>query len=451
MLRFNDSVSILPSTDVPTPRYRAINLANLRSLPQVQTLGEDRIFEMEVVAQVFPFKTNSYVVDELIDWNAVPDDPMFVLTFPQRDMLRPADFDRMAELIRSGADRATIRAAADGIRMTLNPHPAGQLEKNVPDFGEGKLEGTQHKYRETILFFPSQGQTCHAYCTFCFRWPQFVGMTDLRFATREAEKLVTYLRRNPHITDVLFTGGDPLIMKTEALRAYVRTLLEADLPGFQTIRIGTKSLSYWPYRFLTDDDAEDLLDLFREVNDAGKHLALMAHFNHPVELSTEAAQQAVAAIRATGAEIRSQSPVLSHINDSADVWADMWREQVRLGIVPYYMFLVRDTGAQHYFGVPLARGYEIYREAFRRVSGLARTVRGPSMSATPGKVHVLGTTEVNGEELFVLQFLQGRDPDWCNRPFFAKYDEDALWLDDLEPAFGEEGFFFEEAEATAPA
>jgi KamA family protein len=451
MLRCNDSVSILPSTDVPTPRYRAYNLANFRSLPQVQALGEDRIFEMEVVAQVFPFKTNSYVVDELIDWDAVPDDPMFVLTFPQRDMLRPEDYDRIAELMRSGADKATIRAAADEIRMTLNPHPAGQLEKNVPDFGEDKLEGTQHKYRETILFFPSQGQTCHAYCTFCFRWPQFVGMTDLRFATREAEKLVAYLRRNPHITDVLFTGGDPLIMKTPALRAYVRTLLDADLPGFQTIRIGTKSLSYWPYRFLTDDDAGDLLDLFREVTDAGKHLALMAHFNHPVELETEAAREAVRAIRDTGAEIRSQSPVLTHINDSADAWADMWREQVRLGIIPYYMFLVRDTGAQHYFGVPLAKGYEIYREAFRRVSGLARTVRGPSMSATPGKVHVLGTTEVNGEKLFVLQFLQGRDPAWCNQPFFARYDEDALWVDDLVPAFGEERFFFEEAEETASA
>ena len=45
----------------------------------------------------------------------------------------------------------------------------------------------QHKYRETVLFFPSQGQTCHAYCTYCFRWAQFVGLDDLKFASREAQ------------------------------------------------------------------------------------------------------------------------------------------------------------------------------------------------------------------------------------------------------------------------
>ena len=79
-----------------------------------------------------------------------------------------------------------------------------------------------------------------------------------------------------------------------------------------------------------------------------------------------------------------------------------------------------------------------------QVSGLARTVRGPSMSATPGKVEVLGVQEVGGEKVFVLRFLQGRDPDWVGRPFFAKFDPHATWLDGLEPAFGEESFFFEE-------
>ena len=444
MLPYNDSLSILPAEGAATRRYKAYGPPALRTLPQLESLSEERIFAMEVVSQVLPFKANSYVVDELIDWDNVPDDPMFVLTFPPREMLSPEQFDRMAAVMKSGAPRAEIQKVANGIRMTLNPHPAGQLELNVPKLGGDPLQGSQHKYRETILFFPSQGQTCHAYCSFCFRWPQFVGMGDLKFATREAESLVHYLRRHPEVTDILFTGGDPMIMRTPAFAAYVRTLLEADLSHVQTIRIGTKALSYWPYRFTTDDDAGDLLDVFRDIVDSGRHLALMAHFNHGVELSTDAAQSAVAAIRSTGAEIRSQSPILSRINDNAGVWADMWREQVRLGVIPYYMFLVRDTGAQDFFGVELARAQRIYRDAVGRVSGLARTVRGPSMSATPGKVHVVGVSEVAGEKVFVLQFLQGRDPEWCNRPFFAKYDENALWLDDLEPAFGEEKFFFEE-------
>jgi len=107
------------------------------------------------------------------------------------------------------------------------------------------------------------------------------------------------------------------------------------------------------------------------------------------------------------------------------------------------MFVVRDTGAQHYFGVPLVKAEEIFRTAFRKVSGLARTVRGPSMSATPGKVHVLGISEAAGQKVMIFQLLQGRNPKWVGIPFFAKYDENAIWLDDLEPAFSEK-FFFEE-------
>ena len=125
------------------------------------------------------------------------------------------------------------------------------------------------------------------------------------------------------------------------------------------------------------------------------------------------------------------------------MWAEMWTKQVRMGCIPYYMFAVRDTGAQHYFGVPLARAYEIFIRAYSSVSGLARTVRGPSMSATPGKVQVVGTTEIGGQKLMILRFLQGRNPDWAHQPFFAKYDENAIWLDELRPAFGEK-FFFED-------
>ena len=120
----------------------------------------------------------------------------------------------------------------------------------------------------------------------------------------------------------------------------------------------------------------------------------------------------------------------------------MWQKQVDLGAVPYYMFVERDTGARNYFEVPLARALEIFNSAYRRVSGLARTVRGPSMSATPGKVCVDGVVEVGGENVFALKFLQGRNPEWANRLFFAKFDEKAVWLDDLQPAFGEDEFFF---------
>jgi L-lysine 2,3-aminomutase len=170
----------------------------------------------------------------------------------------------------------------------------------------------------------------------------------------------------------------------------------------------------------------------------------MAHFEHGREMDGPVVREAVRRILDTGAVIRTQAPVLKHINDDADVWASMWREQVRMGMVPYYMFVERDTGARRYFELPLERAWQIYRDAIQQVSGLGRTVRGPSMSALPGKVEVQGVTEIQGEKVFVLSFIQARNPDWVKRPFFAKYDPDATWLDKLQPAFGAEKFFFEE-------
>lgn len=426
------------------PRYKAYTLGNFRDIPQVKEyLSEEEIFAVDVVARVLPFKTNSYVVDELIDWNDVPNDPIFVLNFPRKEMLEPRHFDEMAALVRRDAPKAEIDALANRIRLGLNPHPAGQMEHNVPEINGTKLTGMQHKYRETVLFFPSNGQTCHAYCTFCFRWPQFVGMDELKFAMRETELLVEYLRAHPEVSDVLFTGGDPMVMRTKNLERYIRPLLEAKLPNLRTIRIGTKALGYWPYRFTTDEDADDVLRLFREVCDAGIHLAVMAHFNHGRELSTKAVEDAIRNVRETGAEIRTQSPLMRNINDDSKVWSEMWRRQVDLGCIPYYMFIARDTGAQEYFSVPLVRAWEIFREAYASVSGICRTVRGPSMSADPGKVQVLGVAEVGGRKVITLRMLQGRNPDWALRPFFAEYDASAVWLSDLRPAFGEHEFFWE--------
>jgi KamA family protein len=437
---------VQPSTtgSQDSPSYRAYRLHNFRDLPQIQSLSSEEQFAIEVVAQVLPFKTNSYVVEQLINWDDVPQDPIFLLNFPQREMLLPHHFEEVADLLRNGADKCDIERAVKRIRLQLNPHPAGQWAHNVPTLGDTKLTGMQHKYEETVLFFPSDGQTCHAYCTFCFRWPQFVGMDELRFAMRETELLVEYVRAHPEVTDVLFTGGDPMTMCTRKLVSYLEPLLEARAPNLRTIRIGTKALSYWPYRFLTNDDADDLLDLFRRITESGIHLAFMAHFNHPRELSTDAVREAIARIRETGAEIRTQSPLLRNINDRPEVWSEMWQRQVQLGCIPYYMFVARDTGAQHYFSVPLVRAWEIFQNAYQCVGGLARTVRGPSMSADPGKVEILGVTKAAGKKVIALRMLQGRNPDWVMRPFFARYDANATWLSDLRPAFGEERFFFEE-------
>lgn len=430
----------------PSPKsytYRSYAQHNYRQIPQLANLSKELLDDIEIVSHVLPFKSNNYVIEELIDWDRVPDDPIFTLTFPRKEMLRPEHYKAMQHLVQHSASREEIKALAYQIRLELNPHPAGQLEHNVPEIDGQRLTGMQHKYRETVLFFPSQGQTCHAYCSFCFRWPQFVGMDEWKFAMRETELLVRYLQEHKEVTDLLFTGGDPMIMKSELFEGYIDPILKADIPHLQTIRIGTKALGYWPYKFLNGPDASHMLRIFERIVRSGRNLAIMAHFNHPLELSTPAVQKAIRQIRATGAQIRTQSPIMQHINANAATWAEMWRLQVNLNCIPYYMFMARDTGAQHYFAVPLVEAWDIFRHAYQKVSGVCRTVRGPSMSATPGKVQMLGVGEINGKKVMTLRFLQGRNPDWVARPFFAEFDDKATWLDELKPAFGDKEFFYE--------
>ncbi|ODH01741.1 lysine 2,3-aminomutase [Nostoc sp. KVJ20] len=416
-------------------------IKDIDRLPQLQKISTADRLAMKAVAQVLPFRVNNYVVEELIDWENIPNDPIFRLTFPQKEMLTPESLDKVIWHLQNSTPE-DLRQVVNTMRSQLNPHPAGQVH-NIPTLDGKQVPGIQHKYPETVLIFPTAGQTCHAYCTFCFRWPQFVKMDGMKFATRESGLFQEYLRQHQEVTDVLITGGDPMTMKARHLALYIEPLLNSGFEHIQTIRIGTKSIAYWPYRFVTDEDADDILRLFEKVTSSGKHLSIMAHYDHPTEIKTEIAQAALQRIRSTGAQIRTQGPLMRGINDSPQVWIKMWKEQVRLGCIPYYMFMERDTGAKHCFEVPIIRAWEIYQTAIQKVSGLARTARGPVMSALPGKVAVDGVTEIYGEKVFVLSFLQGRDPNWCKRPFFARYDEKATWLTDLVPAMGEKEFFYE--------
>jgi len=426
---------------VANERFVAISLKSLDKWAEKFPKLKEKLRDIQLSALIFPFKASPYLVEELIDWEMegdIADDPFYRLIFPTMSMLAP-HHRTLLEEASDGGDPFRLKEVVDEIREDLNPHPAGQKELNAPKKAE--LSGVQHKYSETVLFFASAAQTCHAYCTYCFRWAQFIGDSDLRFAQKDAGSLFDYLEDHKEVTDILFTGGDPMIMKTRVFKSYFEPFKDPNfLPHINNLRIGTRALTFWPQRFTTDDDAEELLTLLREVKEiGGRHIAIMSHLSHVRELQTDKVREAIHALKQTaGVIIRSQSPVMRGINDDAEVWAAKWKEEVRLGIVPYYMFMARDTGAQAFFDVPLVRAQRLYADAIRSTSGLCRTARGPSMSCTPGKVEVVGVQEIFGTPAFVLRFLQCRDEDWIGKVFFAKYDDKAVWYDDLEPLEGME-------------
>jgi len=193
-------------------KMKFYGLRDIDSIPQLDSIPEDQRFAIKVISSVLPFRVNNYVIEELINWDRVPDDPIFQLTFMQKDMLSENQFGRVADALRSGIQTEELNKTVEEIRLELNPHPAGQMTLNVPRHNGKIVRGVQHKYRETVLIFPSSGQTCHSYCTFCFRWAQFVGMNDLKFATDESKSFQEYLIAKKDVTDVLITGGDPMIM-----------------------------------------------------------------------------------------------------------------------------------------------------------------------------------------------------------------------------------------------
>ncbi len=421
-------------------KFITYNAKNFRKIEYLKNLPPHVIDEIEVVSKVLPFKTNNYVVDYLIDWENYENDPMFILNFPNRKMLPEEFYLQVEDAWKRNVPEKHFQRVVNGIRLQLNPHPA-QQSTNVPKLDDEPLPGVQHKYRDIVLFFPSQGQTCHAHCTFCFRWPQFVKDLDLQFSMREIDRLTEYVKRNEHVHEILFTGGDPMVMSPLTISKYIDEIFAADIPHLDTIRFGTKSLTYWPFTFIPghSDEAEDMLNLFRRIVDHGYHLSFMAHFNHPVEMDNAAVQEAMWNIRQTGAEIRTQAPLLRNINDDARIWREMWTKQVNLGLVPYYMFIERETGPYAYFEKPIAEVYDIYKDAVKYTGSLAKTVTAPVMSARMGKVHVMGviTNPLDNKKYFMLQYVRHRDVEQTYKPFLMHYDEKATWVDQLRPVDSE--------------
>lgn len=413
-------------------KLKFYNKNNIQGISQIKHISRELIDGILLAAEVLPFRVTNYVIENTINWNNIPDDPVFQMTFPLPAMLKKSDFDLLAGLSKYKDNR--FRQAVYEIRKRMNPNPSEQAN-NRPLLNDNLATGIQHKYPQTVLFFPAHGQICHSYCSFCFRWSQFVQphYDDIVFfSAKSSEQLTDYLRQKKMVTDVLITGGDPMVMNTQHLENYINPLLLPEFEHIQTIRIGTKALSYWPRRFLTDPDSDDLFRLIDKVTKAGKHFTLMVHINHLQEIETPTAIEAINRLRNAGVIMRHQSPILRHINDSSMSWQQLLNQLIRLGIIPYYMFIERDTGPYDYFSIPLKKALDVYQGVMKNVSGLSKTMRGPIMSAAIGKIELRDIVTISEQDYFLLHYLQARDRNLVNKHFLAKYKSHAKWITDLE-------------------
>lgn len=408
--------------------YKSYIPDTIQQIPQFSTLSPDLQHELLLVTKIWHFKTNNYVLDHLVDWEKVEEDPIFQLNFPRRERLWPEDYEKLSWISKYQPNSLQEKNLIQSIRLKLLPRAGFDSSSYTPVFEGKQLKGLYHQFPHILLAFPRPASQCHAYCTYCYRWMTYT-FHDISYNYSDPYLPVAYIKKNRIITDILFTGGDALFMSSDNVRQFISPLL--DLDSLQTIRLGTKTLTWWPYRFISDNDADALLFFFEKIIKQKKQLAIMAHISHPRELETPEVEAAIRRIQATGAIIRCQCPMVKRINDSSVIWDRLLHKQINLNLIPYYMFVESSNTPLPSLRIPLIKALHIYQESQKQTSGLAKTLRGPVLTNAPFKLLVNGIMPGRYGKVFVLTYLQAADPDLVGKIIFAKYDEQVACFEDL--------------------
>jgi KamA family protein len=280
-----------------------------------------------------------------------------------------------------------------------------------------RMPGLQHKYAQTALILTTN--RCAVYCRFCFR-KRLIGLPTEEIVTRFSDA-ARYIERHTEITNVLLSGGDPLILPTRVIERFLERL--SLIKHLRFIRIGSRVPLTFPVRLLED---RDLISVFRKYARKPKQLHLVAQFNHPREI-TRRSSDAIATLLTAGVPVSNQAILLKGVNDDPQILAELHTKLVSIGVHPYYLFQCRPVRrVKRRYQVPIARGVEIVEQARRQLDGISKRFR-YVMSHKSGKVEILG---IDGGKVY-LKYHQARDPANLGKFVVRKVDPDAGWLDEL--------------------
>ena len=378
----------LPVMDAGPRRVRYVR--DLDKIPHIPAAEREKL---KKVAERYVFRANDYYLG-LINWDD-PNDPIKQLIIPREEELN--DWGKL-----DASNEAAVTVA----------------------------RGVQHKYPHTVLLLCNE--VCGAYCRYCFRKRLFMDENDE--VTNDVSEGIRYIAGNPNVTNVLLTGGDPLLMSTRRLTEIIEQLRA--IPHVRIIRIGSKMPAFDPWRLLNDAELQGVL---RKHSTPRKRIYLMAHFDHPREL-TDPAVEGIDCFIKCGVICVNQCPLIRGINDDPQVLATMYRELSFIGCPPYYLFQGRPTAGNEPYEVPIVRGWHIFREALRIGSGLARRAR-YVMSHESGKIEIVG---VDDRHIY-LRYHRAKDAALRGRFMIYKRNDEAYWLDQLEPVENVEVPFVEQS------
>jgi KamA family protein len=372
---------------LPNPRKRTATSARvnyIRSVDRITQIPPEERAKLRAVTQRYAFRANNYYLG-LIDWND-PDDPIRQLIIPREEELQNG-----GSLDASNEEAVTV------------------------------AQGVQHKYPDTVLLLCNE--TCGAYCRYCFRKRLF--MEDNDEVTLDVSAGLDYIAQHPGVRNVLLTGGDPLLMSTRRLAGILRGL--RDIDHVEIVRIGSKMPAFHPWRILDDPE---LQSAFRKYSTPEKRIYLMAHFDHPREL-TDVAIAGIDCFIRSGVICVNQCPIIKGVNDDPDVLAALYQKLSYIGCPPYYLFQCRPTAGNEAYELPIVRGWEVFTKTMQRGSGLARRARFV-MSHETGKIEILA---IDDRHLY-LRYHRAKDPAMRGQFMIYKRSDTARWLDELEPAEG---------------
>ncbi len=353
----------------------------IRSLDQVPQLSPEQRAKLKQVTERYVFRANDYYLG-LIDWND-PADPIKQLIIPRVEELN--DWGRL-----DASNEQAVTVA----------------------------RGVQHKYHHTVLLLCNE--VCGAYCRYCFRKRLFMDENDE--VANDVSEGLDYVARHPEVTNVLLTGGDPLLMGTRRIVEILEAL--RNIPHVRIVRIGSKMPAFDPWRVLND---AELQKAFRRYATSRKRIYLITHFDHPREL-TDVAIEGVNCLLRSGVICANQCPLIRGVNDDAEALGTLFGRLAVVGCPPYYLFQGRPTAGNEPYKVPIVRGWQLFTEALRYGSGLARRARFV-MSHAGGKTEIVA---VDDRHIY-LRRHRAKDPATVGRLTVYKRDDDAYWIDELEP------------------
>ncbi len=437
-------------------KHKYIGLKGFREIVEIlekNNIHIGYIEERELFIDVYRFMATKHVLNS-INWDNFEKDSIFQLVFPQPGMINAETVKRYIE----AKDETEKQLVVEDHRTKTNPHD-GKQKLNHPWFVnyEGEVEmlkGSQHKYPPCQLIFDKSTQDCFAFCNYCFRHAQVRGDEDM-FIQEDINQVHEYLARHPEVSDVLITGGDAGYLTYERLEKYAIPFIENEkLLHIKTLRIGSRALTFDPEMILSNKFKKHL-ELFRKLKRNGIQVVWMSHFSTPREVLNPATIAAINRLKYHEVTVKSQSPIMKHISlfldnngkvdidSSAQNWIDLWNIFAMVGVGFHSMYCARPTGEHHYFTTPLADIDRVFSKVYQELASINRPSRYITMTSSAGKISLMGTTEIKGEKLFVLKFNEGRNMNWLDRVYLAKFDENENTIANLKP-YPEDKHFFEE-------